>query len=312
MKRERRYLLERVANLYFKEDMKQELIAKKLGISRPNISRLLNEAKKKGIVEIKINYENKDATYRRELAEKIEKKYGLLETILVQNLPTEEETKNAVSEVAASFFDDRVTRNSVVGVTAGTTLEMTAKKIREKKRDVSIVTLIGSVDYQHTTFLSHEIARIISSNIDGKSFLLTVPALLSSKEMAQNFLCQPGVEKTLSLFKKIKWSFLGIGAISSDHPFLHMFDKSDLEKIKSEAVGNIGTIFYNENEEIVCEEITEKTFGIKADQLMDIPYRVGIASGKKKTPAILGAVKSKLVNILIIDIESGKKLLSQK
>jgi DNA-binding transcriptional regulator LsrR (DeoR family) len=130
--------------------------------------------------------------------------------------------------------------------------------------------------------------------------------------MAQNFLSQPGVEKTLSLFKKIKWSFLGIGAISSDHPFLHMFDKSDLEKIKSEAVGNIGTIFYNENEEIVCEEITEKTFGIKADQLMDIPYRVGIASGKKKTPAILGAVKSKLVNILIIDIESGKKLLSQK
>jgi deoxyribonucleoside regulator len=312
MKRERRYLLERVANLYFKEDMKQELIAKKLGISRPNISRLLNEAKKKGIVEIKINYENKDATYRRELGEKIEKKYGLLETILVQNLPTEEETKNAVSEVASSFFDDRVTRNSVVGVTAGTTLEMTAKKIREKKRDVSIVTLIGSVDYQHTPFLSHEIARIISSNIGGKSFLLTVPALLSSKEMAQNFLSQPGVEKTLSLFKKIKWSFLGIGAISSEHPFLHMFDKSDLEKIKSEAIGNIGTIFYNENGEIVCEEITEKTFGIKTDQLMDIPYRVGIASGKKKALAISGAVKSKLVNILIIDIESGKKLLNQK
>lgn len=78
MKRERRYLLERVANLYFKEDMKQELIAKKLGISRSNISRLLNEAKKKGIVEIKINYENKDATYRRELSEKIEKNMAFL------------------------------------------------------------------------------------------------------------------------------------------------------------------------------------------------------------------------------------------
>ncbi len=312
MKRERRYLLERVANLYFKEDMKQELIAKKLGISRPNISRLLNEAKKKGIVEIKINYKSSDDNYKRDLAEKIEKEFGLLEAILVQNLPTDEETKNSVSEVASSFFDDRVTRNSVVGVTAGTTLEMTAKKIREKKKDVSIVTLIGSVNYQHTTFLSHEIARLISSNIDGKSFLLTVPALLSSKQMVQNFISQPGVEKTLSLFKKIKWGFLGIGAINPEHPFLHMFEKNDLNKIRNEAVGNIGTIFYDANGKVVCKEITEKTFGIKTDQLMDIPYRVGIASGRKKILAISGAVKSKLVNILIIDIESGKKLLNQK
>lgn len=312
MKRERRYLLERVANLYFKEDMKQEIIAKKLGISRPNISRLLNEAKKKGIVEIKINYESSDDSYKRELAECVEKKFDLHEAILVQNLPTEEETKNSVSDIASSFFDDRVTRNSIVGVTAGTTLEMMAKKIREKKKDVSIVTLIGSVNYQHTTFLSHEIARLISSNIDGKSFLLTVPALLSSKEMVQNFISQPGIEDTLNLFKKIKWGFLGVGAINPEHPFLHMFEKSDLEKIKSEAVGNIGTIFYNSMGEIVCKDITEKTFGIKTDQLMSIPYRVGIASGKKKIKAISGAVKSRLLNILIIDIESAKNLLNQK
>ncbi len=311
MKKERRYLLERVASLYFIEDMNQENISKKLGISRPNISRLLTEAKKRGIVQIKINYEKDNDEVKREISGEIEKKYSLREVILVQNLPTEIETKNAVADVASSFFDDRVTKNSTVGVTAGTTLELMAGKIKEKKKDVNIVTLIGSVDHQYKTFLAHEIARMISSNIQGKSFLLTAPALLSSKEMVDNLISQPGIEKTMELFKEAKWAFMGIGAINPNHPFLHMFEKADLEKIKNEAVGNIGTVFYDRNGNSVCEEITDKTFGIRKKQLLYIPYRVGIASGIQKTAAIEGAIKSKLINILITDIESGKNLLNQ-
>jgi DNA-binding transcriptional regulator LsrR (DeoR family) len=143
---------------------------------------------------------------------------------------------------------------------------------------------------------------MISSNIQGKSFLLTAPALLSSKEMVDNFISQPGIEKTMELFKEAKWAFMGIGAINPNHPFLHMFEKADLEKIKKEAVGNIGTVFYDRNGNSVCEEITYKIFVIRKKQLLHIPYRVGIASGIQKTAAIEGAIKSKLINILITDI----------
>ena len=40
-------LLVKVAKLYYENDYSQEMIAKKLGLSRPYISKLLNESKSK-------------------------------------------------------------------------------------------------------------------------------------------------------------------------------------------------------------------------------------------------------------------------
>jgi deoxyribonucleoside regulator len=48
-------LLARVASLYYEYDYSQQQIGEMLTISRSNISRLLKEAKQKGLVEIRIH-----------------------------------------------------------------------------------------------------------------------------------------------------------------------------------------------------------------------------------------------------------------
>lgn len=47
-------LLVKVAKLYYENDYSQEMIAKKLGLSRPYISKLLNESKSNGIVKVQV------------------------------------------------------------------------------------------------------------------------------------------------------------------------------------------------------------------------------------------------------------------
>lgn len=47
-------LLVKVAKLYYENDYSQEMIAKKLGLSRPYISKLLNESKSNGIVRVQV------------------------------------------------------------------------------------------------------------------------------------------------------------------------------------------------------------------------------------------------------------------
>ena len=47
-------LLVKVAKLYYENDFSQEMIAQKLNLSRPYISKLLKEAKDNGIVHVQV------------------------------------------------------------------------------------------------------------------------------------------------------------------------------------------------------------------------------------------------------------------
>ncbi|WP_143316795.1 helix-turn-helix domain-containing protein, partial [Clostridium sp. HBUAS56017] len=52
---EKLFLLSEVASLYYNHNMTQSEIANRIFTSRSKISRLLKEAKDKGVVQIKIN-----------------------------------------------------------------------------------------------------------------------------------------------------------------------------------------------------------------------------------------------------------------
>lgn len=66
---ERRQIV-KVATLYYFEGLTQAEIAKKVGVSRPLISKLLNKARENGIVEIYIRDEN---AHTVELENRLEK-----------------------------------------------------------------------------------------------------------------------------------------------------------------------------------------------------------------------------------------------
>ena len=50
------FQLAEVSWLYYGEDRTQEQIARETGLSRPTISRMLREARERGIVEIRVHY----------------------------------------------------------------------------------------------------------------------------------------------------------------------------------------------------------------------------------------------------------------
>ena len=306
-----RYLLEKIASMYYVENMGQDEISANLCISRSNVSRLLKRAREEKVVEVNINYTNKKKkNYSLEVI--LKKRFSLLEVVIVNSLPSYQETKELVTKAAANYFDERVSPNGVVGVTAGTTLELMARKVSVKKKNLLVVNLTGSVDHKYVPFLSQEIQRLIISNVGGDSYMLNVPIVMSSKKIADKILIEPGVKETVKMFNKVYWAFLGIGAINSENPFLGMFSDREISLMQNEAIGNIGTIFYNINGEIVCSNITAKTLGIRKYELMKIPYRIGIASGMDKVEAILGGIRSQLINVLITEHDISEALVNSK
>ena len=73
-----RFLI-KVAELYYRDGLSQQEIAKKLHTSRTSISRALIQARNEGYVQIRIQYpEQSDLALER----KLEEKYGLTEALI--------------------------------------------------------------------------------------------------------------------------------------------------------------------------------------------------------------------------------------
>lgn len=80
-------LIARIARMYYEWDMRQSEIAAQLGISQATVSRLLDRAKKEGVIRITINVPKGVYT---ELEEGLIKKFGLRDAIVVDSLDDEE------------------------------------------------------------------------------------------------------------------------------------------------------------------------------------------------------------------------------
>ena len=103
MRNERKKLLAKLAYLYYIEEKSQAEIAAETGIYRTTVSRMLAEAKKKGIVKIEIN--NFD-TRLFQLEKYVKEKYRLKGIDIVANVPDEStaELEERLGQSAANLL----------------------------------------------------------------------------------------------------------------------------------------------------------------------------------------------------------------
>jgi deoxyribonucleoside regulator len=126
------------AKLYYQLDYNQQDIAKKLGISRPTVSRLLQQAKKMGIVKIEIIDPSETM---EELAEQLKEKYQLKKAFVAAASQNEDAAiKTAIGKRPADFLYETVSDGDVIGVTWGRTLYNVALELKHKPlKDVEVI-----------------------------------------------------------------------------------------------------------------------------------------------------------------------------
>jgi len=95
-------LIVKVSNLYYKDNLKQESIARKLKVSKYQVNRILKRAIKSGIVQINII----DPTVNiSNLEEKLEKKFNLKRAIVLENFGLSDlELKSKLGQAAAKYL----------------------------------------------------------------------------------------------------------------------------------------------------------------------------------------------------------------
>jgi deoxyribonucleoside regulator len=301
------------AKLYYLLDYNQNEIAKILGISRPTVSRLLQQAKSEGIVQITIMDPTEDV---ENTALQLEKKFNL-KKVIVASIPQFENhiIKNYLGEKAALYLHEIVKDHDIIGVTWGTTLYHIAVELKQKfVKDVKVVQLKGGVSHAETNTYASEILYLFGKAYNTTPHNLPLPAIVDHVVVKQAMEADRHIHKILELGKKANIAVFTMGSIKKDSLLFQMgyFTESDQRALNEKAVGDICSRFFDKDGEVCNESLNERTLGVKLEDLRNKEYSILVAGGPNKIEGIYGALKGNYANVLITDQFSAKFLLDKK
>ena len=300
------------AKMYYQLDYSQQEIAKKLGISRPTVSRLLQMAKEEGIVQIKIL----DPTLDNErYARQLEERYRLKKAIVV-SVPQNEDRhiKKYQGEATAEYLYAIVKDGDSIGVTWGTTLYQVAVNLQNKHvKNVNIVQLNGGVSYSETDTYASEIVHLFGKAFNTTPHFLPLPAIVDHMVVKQAIEADRHIRRILEMGKSTNIAVVTVGVPDSDSVLIraNYFTEEDLKLIYSCAVGDICSRYIDINGNLCSEELDRRTIGIDLAELRKKEQSILVAGGPRKVDAIFGALRGGYTNVLITDHFTAKALLER-
>jgi len=309
--KEKLRLLKKVAHLYYEKDMNQREIAKLIGVSRPQISRMMTDAKKEGIVKITIL----DKVDSCENLEVLLKKYFNLKDAIV--VPTTNYIPDMIRQVigrtAANYLNSIVKNNCKIGVSWGISIYEMVKAIESTEANgIEVVQLIGGLGQTASVLQSFEFSKQLANKFNGTCHLLHAPGITSKKEIADSLKKDKEINRILALGKVVDIAIVGLDALWRHRSLVQVenLSEDDLRTLEDKkAVGQTCFRFYDIRGNICDENLNERVIGISLDELKEIDTVVGIATSLDTVEAIEGGLRSGFLDVLISDEKTVEEII---
>lgn len=298
-----------IAEMYYRQNMSQQEIAKAVNMSRTTISRILKLCIDEGIVTIHIK---NTSSYQYELERKLQEKYGLKYACVVNGQNDFEVSTKMMGEALADYLKKIVDHNFRIGISAGTTV---ASMIYELQKiddyNIDVYQMQGDASHQTSncsSFLAIELARILG----GTPHAIHAPLLVHTKILRDLFMEEPFNKNHFQELEKLDVAIVGLGLFdailptTSDTWYNFAVER---EELKKNVIGDICGRFIDENNQVANVDIQSRTISIDLNNLKNIPYCIAVACGRKKKHIARAAIKGGFVNVLMTDEALARALL---
>lgn len=306
-------LLTRVASLYYEHDYSQQQIADLVNTSRSNISRLLKEAKQKGLVEIRIH---KRIPTVPSLEREFQDRFGLHQAMIVDSsIGDTTERLAAAGQLAAWYLDEILRPDNILAIAWGTGVAAAVEAMAmHPVMHVQVVQMIGSVGSRVSDTDGPELARKLANKLGGQYHYLHAPLFVDNQTVRDMFLEQPTIKATLELARKAHVALVGIGTTEPEAAsFLragHLTLKQ-LEELRAQgAVGESSGKHFDINGRGNFD-INHRVIALSLNDLKRVPYVVAVACGYLKRRSILGAIRGGYVKALATDSLTAQAVLDE-
>lgn len=302
-------LLARVATLYYLEDKTQNEIATELGLSRQKVQRLLRQARDQRIVEIHVHAA---PVLHLEIERRIKTLFHV-DAVIAPSDPDLERRRHSVARAAASYLERCLFPGATIAVGLGRNAGSVAAFLRLAQRtDCTFVSAMGGSPHMGLAINPNDIANNLAQRLGGRALALYAPTFVESSEVRASLLAHETIQQTLDVARQADIALMGIGTPTDDSILVKVGCLSLAEVHRLRDMGAVGEILGNYFDQYGCSlmsDLNGRLIGLTMEELQRIPRVIAIASEVEKAQAVLGALRSSAVRVLVTECQVALELL---
>jgi DNA-binding transcriptional regulator LsrR (DeoR family) len=310
---DREELLADIAEMYYQEGKTQAEISVKVGMTRSAISRMLTEARQKGIVEIHVH---RPLRYDLDLEGSLKSQFDLIGARVINANPNTEysELQNRLGNAAALELSGILKPKMVIGVAWGTTVKMVIDSLPAiSLPDTRVVQLLGVLGSTRHSYSGQTLVENLARKLGGEGVYLYTPFLVDTEGTAEVLRKDLSIRQALSLGTQADIAVLGVGSVKPDYCSLYQGDhisRQDLRSISAQnAVGDVSGHYFDIQGKSANVDFHKRLMGISIKDLRNVPVRFATAGNPEKAEALLGALRGKYINYLTTDSATATRIL---
>lgn len=301
-----------IAHLFYEEDLSKVDIAKRLKISRFQVARLLEEARKDGTVQIRI-IDSPNASVELELA--LLKRFGLSRVRVVKT----SDSLNLIDDLGfagVEMLTELADENEVLGVGWGETIKSVANHLPVHLTGFKeVVQVVGALPTTGFSWSPVEVSLRFATATQSLWHPLQAPAFVSNSDILNALRSDPGIHKTLSAMDRISMVIFSCGGwrpkITARLLETGYLNDSQIEQlIEANVAADILTSFLNGNGEPISTNLDNLVLSMSLSQLKSVPTRILVAGGVEKLESINAVLLGGYANVLATDIDTAHRLLN--
>ena len=303
-------LLVRIAHRYWVDELTQEEIAREFALSRPKVQRLLDRARAAGIVEIRVQT---PPWLRLDLERELRTAFGLADAIVAPEHADPNAQRDAVGLAAARYLERRVEDGAVVAVSHGRDAGRVPPFFHPRGPvAATFVAAMGGSPHVESPTNPDEIARALAERCGGRSVPLFAPAYLESREARDSLVGQEAVAHALRLAAKASLALVGIGGTDDGATMVRSgcLSVAEMAALRERgAVGDLAGNYVDADGRPVASPHRDRLVALSLDELRAVGLVVAVASEPEKPMAILGTLRSGVIDVLIVDPANARAVL---
>jgi lsr operon transcriptional repressor len=309
-----RDLLLRVAWFYYKDELTQDEIARRLSVSRASVGRMLDRARKVGLVSISLNADHLGAF---EVSRQLRQTFALAEALVIPDHVVGEgdhhELNARLGLGGAQFMSTHLRPGGTLGVGWGETVSrVIASTSFGAVGPIHMVSLTGGVDAYLPAFLSSNKGEGPAEGEMTSATVIPTPIVASTPELAAALKAEPAIQSVLKQACEVDLAIVGVGTPTADATIVQMgyLEAEDVRTLHDHHVaGDILGQFFDAAGRVVKLPIHDRRIGIELADLAQIPKVTGVAGGLHKVEAILGALRGGFLDVLVTNELTALRLL---
>ncbi|WP_428377937.1 sugar-binding transcriptional regulator [Lichenicoccus sp.] len=290
--------------MHYEADLPQNEIARQLGLSTATVSRLLRRARDEGIVNIEIRaYETTADTAKRI------KRLLRVRRVEVVDGPEAGIPPGLASSVGSVLKDGKVGDGSILALGWGRAVRDVIRMGLPGLPGVITIPATGGMQQAAPHFQINEFVRLAAEQLGGTPQFIHAPYLPSS-QAREAFLREASIRERVELWDKVDAAVVGVGLPHKVDP-VHAGAATSSELALTNVAGDVVRHYFDANGNIIPWKGGERVISISVEQLRAVPIVIGVAASPGKANAIIGAVRARLINVIVTDRATAAAILAK-